>query len=477
MITALRDRSRQHNLPTALIAAAVLVLAFVLGRRASPRWLALLVIGAGGAVLLATPVLGLPLAVLAALVVPLEIGTGTEVKLNAAALLIPALVVIWLLSAIRRREMRFAPSRTNLPLALFLGANLLSLLIGRALWDPQVPVRGNFILVQLAQWAIFAFSALAFWLTANLVRDRRWLWRLTTTFLLVGGGLAILRSLPGAGGLAGRFTTIAFIRAPFWVLLTALAAGQLLFNRGLSLPWRAFIAATLGATLYYAFVAQQEAASNWVGLAAVLGILVWLRFPRWRWGIAGLLVILLALGLLGPSIYQFAGGDAEWNLSGSSRLTLIERVLEVTMRNPVTGLGPAAYRPYADMKPLMYQRAYWVEPKINSHNNYVDLFAHGGIVGLLLFFWFAWEVARLGLALRKHFRDDFAAGYINGMLAAGAGALVIMALADWILPFVYNIGFPGFQASVLVWLFMGGLVALEQIEAKAEVETGSSCRV
>lgn len=52
-----------------------------------------------------------------------------------------------------------------------------------------------------------------------------------------------------------------------------------------------------------------------------------------------------------------------------------------------------------------------------------------------------------------------------------------MLLADWILPFVYNIGFPGFQASVLVWLFMGGLVALEQIEAKAEVETGSSCRV
>ena len=38
-----------------------------------------------------------------------------------------------------------------------------------------------------------------------------------------------------------------------------------------------------------------------------------------------------------------------------------------------------------------------------------------------------------------------------------------MLLADWILPFVYNIGFPGFQASVLVWLFLGGLVALENM--------------
>ncbi|NMC78657.1 MAG: hypothetical protein GYA59_04775 [Chloroflexi bacterium] len=35
-----------------------------------------------------------------------------------------------------------------------------------------------------------------------------------------------------------------------------------------------------------------------------------------------------------------------------------------------------------------------------------------------------------------------------------------MMLADWMLPFVYNIGFPGFQASLLVWLFLGGLVAM-----------------
>ena len=99
-----------------------------------------------------------------------------------------------------------------------------------------MPVGDNFLLVQLAQWAIFAFSALAFWLAGNLIKDTRWLWRLTALFLLVGGGLAILRMLPGLGGLAGRFTTIAFIRAPFWVLLTAVAAGQLLFNRALSPP-------------------------------------------------------------------------------------------------------------------------------------------------------------------------------------------------------------------------------------------------
>ena len=115
------------------------------------------------------------------------------------------------------------------------------------------------------------------------------------------------------------------------------------------------------------------------------------------------------------------------------------------------------------MEPLLYGRAYWVNPLINSHNNYVDLFSHVGLLGLALFFWFAAEVARLGLRLRGTFTAGFGAGYVNAMLAAGAGALTLMLFADWMLPFVYNIGFTGFQASLPFWLFLGGLVALEQM--------------
>ena len=39
-------------------------------------------------------------------------------------------------------------------------------------------------------------------------------------------------------------------------------------------------------------------------------------------------------------------------------LVLIERVIEVTMHNPITGLGPAAYRFYARMTPLAYGGAF-----------------------------------------------------------------------------------------------------------------------
>jgi O-antigen ligase len=137
------------------------------------------------------------------------------------------------------------------------------------------------------------------------------------------------------------------------------------------------------------------------------------------------------------------------------------------MRNPITGLGPAAYRPYARMEPLPYLDAFWVSPNVSSHNNYVDIFSHTGIIGLGLFIWFIVSYFSLALRVRSRQLSGLSAGYVNGVIAAVAGSLVIMLLADWILPFVYNISFQGFQASVLVWLMMGGVLALDHLSAQA----------
>ena len=64
------------------VAAAVLLAAAFLGTRASAQWLGLLVSAMGALVLLQHPSLG-PLAlVFAALVVPLEFGTGSEHRIG-----------------------------------------------------------------------------------------------------------------------------------------------------------------------------------------------------------------------------------------------------------------------------------------------------------------------------------------------------------------------------------------------------------
>jgi len=201
--------------------------------------------------------------------------------------------------------------------------------------------------------------------------------------------------------------------------------------------------------------------------------LLWLRLPKLRWIAIGAVSLLLASGVLFQALYTFAGGNAKWEESGASRGVLIGRVLEDSMRNPITGIGPAAYRWYGMTRPLAYGGAWWVQPLVNSHNNYVDLFSQTGIIGLALFLWFMFELFRVVRKLHVHYTDGFAGGYIASMIGAWFSIMAIMALADWFLPFVYNLGFPGFQASVLVWIFFGGLLFYEGLAQQPAVKMQS----
>ena len=54
-------------------------------------------------------------------------------------------------------------------------------------------------------------------------------------------------------------------------------------------------------------------------------------------------------------------------------------------------------------------------------------------------------------------------GVIGPVIGGLVGTLVAGVIADWFIPFVYNVGYRGFRASVLAWIFMGGLVSLEAI--------------
>ncbi len=441
---------------------AVLLLVAVLGYHPAPLVIVVPFALAGGLFLLRNPVWGPFLLVATALFIPLGIPTGTEVDLNLSALIIPLLLLIWVLTGLVKGTISIGTSRVNRPLLLFLIVGLLSIVIGNVTWDPTVPKPDRFIVVQLAQWAIYAFSAGMFWLIGYQFNSVTWLRRLTWWCLVLAGLQAMTRALPGGTDILASVATLAWFRAPFWTLLTAMAVGQLLFNQGLSHRWRFFLILCLVAVALFSFIFQQERLSTWSGVVAAAGVLLWIRLPRWRWAVMSVVVVLVASGLLFQIIYDLAGGDAKWQESGGSREVLIGRVISVSMRNPITGIGPAAYRMYGFMEPLYYEGAYYINPKINSHNNYVDLFSSTGVLGLGLFLWFMLEVILLGNRLRSVYRDGFEGAYVRSAIAIAVGSLVIMLLADWILPFVYNIGFVGFQASILVWTFMGGLVLLER---------------
>jgi O-antigen ligase len=465
--------SKGRNLRLGVIVLTILA-AILLGLKASVFWILLPIVGIGGALLIQYPYLGLLAIPVTALVVRTSFSTGTAVVLNMTTFLLMALIGLWVVRSLILRQPLFASSRTNTPLMLFLAFAALSLLIGNVIWKPSVPRSGSFLLVQVAQWAIFALSAGAYWLTGRFAFTVTDLRHLILVYLALAGSLAILFVIPGMGSfLYYHVATGALNRAPFWMLLAAVSYGELCYDEELSKGWRLFLVLVLMAVVSYIFYWNRDSASTWVTVVAVIGVITWMRWPAIRRLVLPLVLILTLTGVLTSTLYEFAGGDAEWEESGGSRLSLIRRVLEVSLHNPITGLGPASYRLYAGVEPLKYGQAVWFQPQINSHNNYVDVFAHTGIIGLGLFLWFIGEIGYLAWTLSQRYQKGFLGGYVSIMIGVWVGSNVLMMLADWMLPFVYNIGFTGFQASAPVWLFLGGLVTVENL-AEAETRTASN---
>src|SRR5207249_7869594 len=102
-------------------------------------------------------------------------------------------------------------------------------------------------------------------------------------------------------------------------------------------------------------------------------------------------------------------GDNEYSLS--TRLEAWRIMGEIIKLNPVLGLGPANYHWYTPLFPIL---GYAVQ--FNSHNNYIDIVAQTGLLGLGCFLWFVWAIGRLGWQLRSRVLAGFPRAYVDGAL-------------------------------------------------------------
>jgi O-antigen ligase len=203
-------------------------------------------------------------------------------------------------------------------------------------------------------------------------------------------------------------------------------------------------------SLYAGYSLNYGWKSGWVPAFAAVGATVFL--VSWRMGV---LCALLAIFPAARLVPELLSSDA---YSISTRLDALLILAEIIRISPILGFGFGNYYWYT---PLFRIRGWTVS--FNSHNNYVDIAAQTGLLGLGFFLWFFGEAFYLGLRLRNAVPEGFARAYVYGSLGGLIGTLVAATLGDWVLPFVYNIGMGGFRTGVLVWLFIGGLVALEQM--------------
>lgn len=433
-----------------LLIAGLLLLSVMLPVIGSLRLLQmilLMVLGLGGLFLFwRWPPLGLILTLLGGMFIPFSGPAGV----NVAALGIALLLGLWVLDMlVGQQQTRLVSSRPIKPLLIFVLIAVLAFIVGQLPWfsfATHAPLDA-----QVGGLAIFVLAAGAFLLVSHQVRDVDWLRWITWIFLAVGALQIATWLVPEVGNFARRFFQNGTANnAAFWVWLVAMAFSQAFLNRKLHIVWRLGLGGLAIATLYVAFFLNGGWKSGYLPALVTVAAIVVLSHPR-----VG--VILILAGFL-PARYLASQAIATDEFSYGTRLDAWSIMLEIGGKNPLLGLGPANYYWYV---PLYRIRGYF--SVFSSHNQYLDIIVQTGLLGLACILWFVWEVGWLGWRLRTQVPEGFARAYVYGVLGGLAGILAASMLADWLLPFVYNIGLTGFRASVLTWVFLGGLVSLEQV--------------
>jgi hypothetical protein len=442
-----------HRWLQPLIIGGLLLVSAVAAYKGSPRYLLLiLVLPVGvGAVLafMRWPALGL-VAIIGTIIIPIN-GPSNA---NATMALVALLSGLWILDMmVRQRKIQLPSSLPIRPLLALVLVAVLSFGFGQLPWYTfaQAAPLG----AQLGGLSMYVLSAAAFLLVACYARAIRWLEWMSWLFVGLGAIFIAGYFVPGLDALTERFYTPQTTGSLFWTWLVIITFSQAVFNKSLKLGWRIALGALALATIYVGVFELREWNSGWMPPLVAIAVILWMGAPR-----LGFLLTLAGIAGVMPKIQKLIDvivvEDNAYSLM--TRLEAWKIVLEIAKVNPLLGLGPANYNWYTPLFPIL---GYAV--RFNSHNQYIDLIAQTGILGLVCFLWFFAAVGWLGWRIRQQVPEGFARAYVYGAIGGVAGTLAAAALGDWVIPFFYNITLGGFRASVLPWLFLGGLVALEQI--------------
>jgi hypothetical protein len=395
--------------------------------------------------MLRQPNIGFILVFLGGMFIPFTGPSG----LNAATVVVALMLGLWILDMmVVKRQFTFIRSKAMLPIVVFLGISIAALGMGQIPWF--VFARQAPLTAQLGGFAIFVFSLGATLLAAHLIKDIRWLQIIVWVFI----GLSALYVLGRAANLSisDRLYTRGFSAGSmFWTWSVALTAGQIIFNDKLRPSSRALLVGIVVVTMYVAVVQAYDWKSGWLPPLVALAVLIGSRYRRLL--IFGIPFALMAI--LYVVQISIASDDYSWG----TRVDAWRIILEISYVSPILGMGFSNYYWYTPLFPI---RGWHVS--FNSHSQFVDLIAQTGYIGLLCFLWVFFAMGKLSWEQANKLPPGFARGYAYSVFAGIIATMVAAFLVDWVLPFVYNIGLNGFRASIVAWIFMGGVIAIEQMQ-------------
>lgn len=456
-------RLARWNLPAPL--ALAVIAAALLGALISPFLAAnglmgLLAAGAilgiaGIVVVVKWRILGFLALPFAALMVPFAIGTGSDTGINAAVLVLGLLIGLWLLDMLTRtRQIRLWSYRPVIA-SLVLGVvAVVAFGFGQLPW---FPVASAPITAQIGGLLIFLLSISAFLLAAHQIKTVKELEWLCWVFLAIGFVFFAFRLFPSLYNIMSRiFVRQGVLGATLYIWLVAIALSQAILNKKLAMGWRLVLGLLVLMIFYVNMIGESRFwVSGWLPPMVTLVTIIVLARPDLGFFavIGGVLVL-----LLNTSIVSGITNEGDNTYSTLTRLEAWRIMAEIIKVNPIFGLGMANYYFYTPLFPIL---GYAIS--FNSHNNYIDLLAQTGLVGLAVFLWLLAEIWILGWKIRCLVPEGFPRAYVIGALGGLVGTAAAALLGDWVIPFVYNIGLEGLRASMFIWIFLGGLLAIAHI--------------
>ena len=405
-------------------------------------------------IILQMPILGIVGLIPAALMFPVSLSTGTGSGLNGAILLLLLLIGLWMLDMIaRQHQVRLLNSRSVIVSIVFGVIALVSFLFGQYSW---YPTNSAPLAAQIAGLMMYILSIGTVLLVGHQVNSIRGLQWMTGVFLAIGSVYIIARFIPPfQRNIYEVFARHATLGCLFYVWFAAIGVSQAIFNHELSRWLRYAIGGMMLAVAYLNLGESRFWMSGWlpalVGVTAIL-VLAKPRFGIWVVSISAILII------INTQVVDTLMSEGDNAYSTLTRLEAWKVMFQLIKTNPIFGLGMANYYWYTHLYPIL---GYSVS--FSSHNNYIDLVAQTGLIGLIGFFWLMGELGWLGWKLKSVVPEGFPRAYVYGAIGGLAGTLFAGLLGDWFIPFVYNIGLEGFRASMLAWLFLGGLLVLEKL--------------
>lgn len=446
-----RSLMRWIIIPVIWISVAILAPLLATGSLLALAFIALLIGFAGVLILLRWPGAGFPLLIIASLLVPFRISTGTQTSINSAILVVGVMVALWLFEMISRdRQIRLLPSRIITPSLLFILASTLAFLFGQLPW---YPTRSASLFAQLGGLFLFIFLALTMLVALHRLSGLRWLKYSVWLFIILGAIYNIGFILPFSRYYVNRIFQRAVLDSMFWLWLLALTFGQAYLNTSLPKAIRIVLGLSAVAIFYNLFIIKQTWTSGWLPAAAAVGFILLVTRPRLAISIG---LVVGVVGLLASNLTNsiIMSGDNEYSLL--TRLEAWKILGRIIQLNPLFGLGPANYYFFTPFYSIL---GYSVS--FNSHNNYIDIIAQIGLIGLVLFIWLMAVILGIGWKLRKISPAGFEKAFTYSVLGGVIGTLVAGMFGDWVIPFVYNVGMEGFRSASLGWFFMGGLAFLD----------------